>query len=328
MKITLAQAKSSRIPQAVGLAACDPRFLELLNDAQFRLANLPGRWYGTVGTITMNVTDGQITWPRDVLAVEAIKVANYGLPIRNGWYEFQADVLAPNVGDEYERGEQIQLLDRGMVMQFRDMPSTGRIKLYSSSADNGTQILLQGLDGNGDVVRTQHEGEWIEGELLTLSSPSVTSSTLFKSPTLTAVQKPVTKAVVNVWSINPDTLVETNIATWQPNEANPEYRRSYILNLPSECGAMQVSAKVRLRFIPAVLDTDWLHISNLEALQCAMRSIQKRERNLYKEADAEMESAIRSLRNQLAAYSPTNQTTITSLAHGTARPSAIFGGFQ
>ena len=67
---------------------------------------------------------------------------------------------------------------------------------------------------------------------------------------------------------------------------------------------------MRLEFIPAIVDSDWLFIGNLQAIKHMMKAIQKEDRNQYQEAEREIQLALRSLRNELEAYSPNERSVI------------------
>jgi len=347
MRKTLAQAKTSTLPQSVGLAACDPRFLTLLNEAQERLAFM-GKWWGTYKRLRICVTAGCITWPQEVLTVEAIKTCQVGTPIRNEWFEFQDDVRAPATSDCGE--ESRQLLDRGIVYQYRDFTALSTVRLYPALAsDVGKRILLQGNDANGNPIRTLDSvsGEWVTGEYVTLASPFAESTSEFDVPALTGAQKPLTNGQITVTSVAVTDAVETQIAIWGPSVLNPEYRRNYLTYWPrvcrdgdlcedagdgcttadTSCTNSVVEAIVRLKCIPVVVDSDWLFIENIEALKHMMRAIQKEDANLMQESEQYRQMAIRALRNELEAMSPKERTTINVPAYGTASPRRIFAGF-
>lgn len=350
MRKTLAQAKTSTLPQAVGYAACDPRFLTLLNEAQDRLAFM-GKWWGTYKRLRICVTAGCITWPQEVLTVEALTTCKYGTPIRNEWFEFQDDVRAPATGcDGHGACEERQLLDRGIVYQYRDFTALSTVRLYPALAsDNGKRVLLQGNDANGNPIRTLDSvsGEYVTGEYVTLATPFAESVSEFDVPALTGVQKPLTNGQVTATSVAVVSGTETQIAIWGPSVLNPEYRRNYLTHWPrichdgelctnagdgcsgadTSCTNAVVESIVRLKFIPAVVDSDWLFIENIEALKHMMRSIQKEDANLIQESEAYRDKAIRALRNELEAMSPKERTTINVLPFGTASPKRIFGGF-
>lgn len=353
MRKTLAQAKASTIPQAVGLAACDPRFLNLLNEAQERLADM-GKWWGTYKRLRICITDGCITWPQEVVTVDAVNACHVGVPIRNEWFEFQDDVRAPATGCDSNGNregacEERQLLDRGLVYQYRDFTALSTVRLYPSlAADVGKRVLLQGNDANGIPIRTLDSvsGTYVNGEYVTLALPFAESVSEFAVPGLTGVQKPLTQGQVTATSVAVTTGTETQIAIWGPSVQNPEYRRTYLTNWPrlcadgtcqpqgdgctpadASCSNVTAESIVRLKFIPAVVDSDWLFIENLEALKHMMRAIQKEDANLVAESEAYRTMAVRALRNQLEVMSPKERTTINILPFGTAKPQRIFAGF-
>ena len=362
MRKTLAQAKNSTIPQSVGLATCDDRLVQLLNEAQARLADM-GKWWGTYKKLRICVTAGCITWPREVKTIEAMNLCGYNIPVQNAWYEFQTDERAPRTGCGREGCEQDQLLDRGMVTQYRDFTGNSTVRVFPSLvADAGKRILLQGEDPNGIPIRTFDpvSGEYVFGEYVTLpditTTPYVETSSIFKMPGLTGAQKPYTQGRVVVRSVNIDPPnVETQIAIWGPSEDNPQYRRTYLIGMPEVCGGTSgcnaaaanecidhgdgcvpedtnctntvVEAIVRLEFIPAVVDSDWLFIGNIQAIKHMMRAIQKEDRNQYTEAEREIQLALRSLRNELEAYSPNERSVINVQPYGSAKSRYIFGGF-
>lgn len=352
MSTTLAQAKASSIPQAVGINACDDRFVTLLNEAQSRLADM-GRWWGTWRRMRLCAVAGCITWPTEVRTIEGLNMCGYDIPIRNQWFEFQTNVRAPSINCGYVC-EQPQLLDRGTVVQYRDFTTPSYIRLYpTSSTDVGKKILIQGLDANGIPIRTLDSGVWVDGEYLTLASPFVTSSNLFKNPGMTGVQKPLTNNRITVVSVSPIDASETDIAVWAPYDLNPSYRRTYLKNLARicnsnpnnngcgdcrdkgdgclpadlECSNIVLEAIVRLGLVPALADTDWLFIQNLDALKHMMKCIQKEDKNQYQESERETQLALRALRNELEVFDPPTRTSVNALSQGTAYPRRIFGGF-
>src|SRR3954463_5933852 len=88
MRITFADAKSSRpLQAAVGACGTEPRFADLLNEAQQRLL-YEGKWWGTVIRYQFCAVDGCITLPRAAAALEAVAVCGRPIPIRDMWFEF------------------------------------------------------------------------------------------------------------------------------------------------------------------------------------------------------------------------------------------------
>ncbi len=347
-RLNLAQVKASSIPAAIGIGACDPRFITTLNEAQERLANA-GKWWGTYKRLRICVTANCITWPRDVKVVEGFIQCGLSLPIANAWFDFQENVRSPAVGGCQCDGS--KLLDRGLVCQNRDFSTPSKIRLYPASAtDAGKRVLIQGLDQNGVAVRTLDGTTWVDGEYLTLASPFVTSTFTYSAPGLTGVQKPLTNSRVLAYSVAADSGNETQIAVWDSSERNPSYRRSYLTNLAQLCGdtascnscadegdgcvpAMEDCSNVvadtivRLELVPVVVDSDWCFIGNIGALKSAMKSLVKEDKNLQQEAMVDWMQAIRLLRSELDAYSPPDQISVNVQVMGTAPLGAVLGGF-
>lgn len=355
MRATLGQAKASTIAKAIGIAACDPRFTQYLNESQQRLMN-KGRWNNTVERMRVCVIEGCITWPRGVKTIEGVSVCQYGIPIRNQWFEFQTNMVGPNLKC-FEKCEQTQLLPRNNVCQFRDFDAPSYIRIYpETSTDNGKYIVFKGQDGNRVPVRTEVDGEWITGEAVAIDSPFATTTTAFYPRLLDGVVKPITNGRLQIYAVNQVTSEETLIAIYEPSETVPSYLRTYMLNRPRrcsendvvdttncctpcapqgdgcnlpdlDCAGTSVEALVRLEFIPALVDSDFLMIPNIEALKHAMKAIINEERGQYAEGAQEMQLAVQCLREERNATFPVQTVVVTALPNGTARMSYPLAGF-
>lgn len=343
MRTTLADAKGSSLPEAVNLNACDPRFVKLLNDAQYRLSEC-GKWWGTYARMNVCAPKACLTWPREVKTVEGFNLCGVSIPIRNGWFEFQTYIRAPQTGcNDYGYCQTPQLLERGLppACQYRDFVVDSKVRLYPAASDVGKRVLLQGKDTNGVQIRTVDSvsGKVVYGEYVTLAEPFVESTNTFKLPHLTGVQKPVTDYNVTATAVDPDLGTETEIAVWQPSETNPSYRRTFLVSRP-KCGTnlswqckdhgdgcrpadalctdLSVEILYRQEFIPALVDSDWLIISKLPALEREMVAILQERRNEDQQAEVNHKRAIRFLREELEAYSPQQRLVITNLPEGDA----------
>lgn len=349
MRTTLADAKlpGSQIARSINVAACDPRFVDYVNSAQQRLAEM-GKWWGTYRRLYVCLSSSCVTWPREVANVEGFQVCQRGVDIQNEWYEFGESVASPAAGN-CGCGPPM-LIERPNACQHTDIISSARIRIYPTvAADAGVKILLQGFDGNGAPIRTVVGGVYVDGEQVTVAAPFNTSTFEFLAPGLTGVQKPATKGRMHVYAVDPTTAVETRIATWEASEVNPSYRRSYVPNLPDcctssaecatagngctppptpTCASPLGEAIVRLEFVPAVTDYDWLFIQNVQAIAAGCRALVHEERNQKEEAEFEWGRAKRILRNELEKYSPNGLTRVNAQPHGSAHPRRVFAGFR
>lgn len=302
MNWTLGQARNSRIPGALGMCGTDVRFAQYVNEAQQRLLTR-GRYKGSIGRFQICTANALVTWPRQIESIEAAALCTSPLTLRNKWYEFLG--YGPGQVDE-ESSISGTLVDRGWAFTTEDVADGFYLKAYADlSVDADKTILFQGIDDNGNRVLT-NAGE-TDGEELSLSVAGVQTSAIFVK--IQGVQKQVTKGPVRVYKVDPTTLVQTLIATYDPSETLPCYRRSLVPCLeranccdrfnPCEEGSRQLTVLGRLRHIPVVNDTDYFVLSCEPALKDMAQSVQKREDNLIQEALAYEQSAIRELNLQL-----------------------------
>jgi hypothetical protein len=341
-RATLGQAKSQiLLGESIGVASCDSRFVPLVNTAQRYLA-AKGRWWGTYQKVYVCLAAPCITWPRGVANIEAFRICR-GVPVLNLWYEFGDFVKPPDL-DSCACAPPM-LLDRASSPQFLDSSVPRRFRIYPRVAsDAGKKVILQGVDSaTSRVIRTQVGSTYITGEQVTLANPFATSAFTFAAPGLTGVQKPITNGVLDVYALDPDTAEETKVAEWGASELAPSYRRSYLTSAPTTastqytgdgCGVMPTcsapigEAIVRLEVIDALVDSDWLLISNLLALKHGMKAEVLRDRGDYPQAEIETQEAIRILRADNEVYSPQRGLRINARPHGHAHPSRIFAGFR
>jgi len=324
MPTTLKMAKESRIPVVVGACADSDKFLAYLNEAQERLLSR-GLWKGAYARVRMCVDNSCITWPRQVENVEAIRLRDFYGVVRNEWFQFLtfeprsylSNCCTPNW---WNCGAESNLFNQGTFPTFADIQGVNKkIKVYLQyPEDDGKRIFLQGLDENGNAVRTVEGGERVDGEYVTLASPSVTTTNFFS--VLAAVQKDITAGDVRLYTVDPDGN-EKAIGVYEPDETIPSYRRTYLRPFPAAtrcCDYRTIEAMVKLAFIPARRDTDFLLIGNLAALKYECQAIKKEEDDLTVEAEMYHQKAIRELNHELRTYNGRDNVSVYVSTNGTA----------
>jgi len=308
MKVTLGTAKT-RIAKHLNLCATDARTIEYINEAQRRLIE-SGKWKGTYGRFNICATSGCIAWPRQIETIETVAVSENVGVVRNGWFEFVESGYGlldnkDNVG--------YQLLDRGESPTHKDMSGAGKpIRVYAfNESDAGKTITIQGYDENNNWVRTVKSGSgadtvYQDGVVVTLVNGYVDTTTSFKS--ITGVLKDTTEGNVQLYEITvASPLTQVDIATYEPDETLPSYRRSLIPSLGGAAGCedgddkkVAVTVIAKLRFINAVNDTDVLMVSDLYAIKNMAVAIKLEENRDFGAATEYRNLAIESLQNQLA----------------------------
>ena len=346
MKVTFADIKEDRMAERLGMTPCDPDFLVYLNNAQRELL-AAGRWWGTCQRIRICTSANCITWPREVRHPEAISACNEVIPVRNQWFEFQEFVRPPNT--DCARSCNIPgLLDRGTSPLISDIVGTKKIRFFAeSSTDYGKRILVDGIDQNGQRVRTfdSVSGNWVWGEYVTLADPFVTTTNQFQHPVY-AITKPVTDASVRAYELDTGTEIERLIGYYSPSEKSPQYRRSYLtkelcqchgIQLANEpdgcttwpgCGRPLVNAIVRLEFIPVLVDSDFLMIGCTPAVELAIQAIIARKKENMALYGSLWRECIASMRQWHESYTGQRESTIVnSPPFGSAHLNFVTGGF-
>ena len=315
MKLTLGDIKTN-IARLISMSGTDTRVAGYINEAQQRLA-YKGKWPGTYAKYSLTNTSGTITWPRQLETIESVAIDDKPGVVRNEWYEFLES--GPGLRDSSD-GDSYTLIDRGEAATFSDINGVNKkLRVYSGvTADAGVRVLLQGYDADGEWIRTQDDGKWVDGEYATLTTTYVETNNIFSS--LSAAQKPITEGNVKVYEYLPADETQRVIADYQPTETHPVYRRSLISGLEDDDTAV-VTVIGKLRFVPAVNDSDWLYIGYEAAIKEMVLSIRKAENNLVKEADAYEARAVQLLQDQLMHHLGDGQVAIPRFQN-----SNTFGG--
>ncbi len=304
--LTVAEARD-RIASAAGLCASDARVFNYLNRAIRRL--LPkGKWVGTYQNYRICVANDCITWPRQIATIEAVNVANHPITIRNSWYEF----LESGPGTQTSQSG-IKLVDRGECCAFDDITKGAtdrKIKIYTDVNEGaGKTMILRGYDNNGQEIRTQVGGTWIEGEKVAIPTTAVapTLSTKYFSK-LTRVIKPVTSGPVRLYEYNTTTGENARaLAYYEADETLPWYRRSFIPGLSRQhtgatCENASVEVAAKLRYYPVANENDFLLIGNLDALEEETRALVHFDNRSFPEGYTAEKFAISLLNDELASY--------------------------
>ncbi len=316
-RATLGDAKDplqSRIANIINIPPTDSRFAVYLNTAIRRLL-AKGKWVGTYQKYQVCTYGGCLTWPRQFESIEAVAVCHTPVNIRNEWFEFNENGWGLRNEDNENAS---QMYDRGTACTFDDIRgSAKKIKVYSAIDEAPTpDILLQGYDENMQWIRTFHAGSWVDGEYVTPTATGTLSTNLFSPPGLTGTQKEFTDGAIRLYSFNPDDSTESALAVYEPDETRPVYRRSLIAGLSAvkscptncnetadpTCDKKKVTVIAKMAFLPVRLDTDWLLISNIPALQLMCQCLRKEENNLWDEAMKYEAKAVQVLDEELQSY--------------------------
>lgn len=341
-RITLGDCMASRLPQAVGLCAVDTAGVAaIVNSAQQRIlfARELGDvgWFGGWSELSFDVSqdDPYITLPRGYTSIIAIDICTAPIPLRNQFFEFMLygfgrfpkGVCAS--GRSRNSCASLQTYDRGFFPSFTDViPPDKKLRFYlTDSGDVGKRVLVGYKDANGIPVRTLDGVVQVDGEFLTLVAPFV--DTTYDVSVLTSLQKDITLGRVTVFQVDVNTAEETQISYLEPGETVAGYRRYLLDPLPRNCcnlpqstsTTVQVKALCRLDYIPAVVTTDFLVVSNLEAITNEAQAIRYSQMDIPNAKQMEEyhhKQAIRLLQGQIVANEGTQTPSIRFSPFGSA----------
>jgi hypothetical protein len=271
MNLTLGEARqqlyTAIVPSLDNQASVD-RFNSYLNLAQERLIN-SGKWNGTIFPVRFVSPDGMITLPRRYISALAAKwvkdEASGPISIRNGWFTYLTpitDLWSATYWPRYGFNETfIDDLGDGFCT-FKDSPyEEYKLKLeIENSADAGNSVVIKGNDQNGNNVTLT----------TALVNPDITINQVFKGQ-LTMFQKPITKGTINLYAVNnANPAEETLIGEYENSETTASYHR---YSVPNEPTVDYVDVLCKVRYVPCVVDTDAVVVSNLGALKNMLISL-------------------------------------------------------
>lgn len=288
-----------------------------------------GAWAEMV--FSVNRSNPYLTTPREVARLEAVTVCTYPVEINNqfaeylrfGFGRFPKTWTGPCSGG-------MAAYDRGTFPGFSDLiPPNKIIRAYiTDPSDENKRTLIQGKDNNGQTIYSIDNGVQVEGQFLTLTSPFVDMP--IEMIKLTGIQKDITNAPVKYFEVDTVTGAQRLISALEPNETVACFRRYYFNNFPRNCcgnsTTASVTAIVKLDFIPVQSDTDYLLVSNIEALGNECQSIRYSETdssNGKQMAEFHHRAAIRLLNGELIHQEGKLDPAINFSPFGTAHLSQI-----
>jgi hypothetical protein len=245
-----------------------------------------GKWRGTVAPAIFQVQDNQqITLPRGMQTILGANLQGTGdafrcqwkMPLTNLWFSWISGGPGIVTNPPYDVAG---LTDQGDgFVLFRDLPSTGVIKVYNTTSETAGTINIRGFSNNGKVY-TGTGVVRIEGEDVamptTANTSTSTATTWDAGNSLYGVVKPTTNGVIKFYQVAAD-LTETLIGSYDPGEQVPNYRRYYVPLRWNNNG--QVVAICKRKQVNVLVDNDQIVPGNLNALEMAMQAVNYRRKS-------------------------------------------------
>ena len=259
------------------------RFNRYLNLVQERYIN-SGKWTGMMKEISVVASGGYFTLPPRFVAALAIKNLDSANPIQlnNRWYAYyygrSVMNLDASVWSSYGYATAIDMGDG--FTTFKDAPYAAYYLrfTYANAADAGMQVLVKGNDDTGAPIFTQLDPAAYEGLTITLATPITTTTQKF-SGRIQFLQKLRSKGYLYLDAVDAATGAVTRIGYYAPSETTPSYHR-YLSGCSTQAD-WNVLAICKIRYTPAVADSDEVVPSNAGALRCGLGRDQVRGTGRY-----------------------------------------------
>lgn len=300
----------------------DARVMAYVNMATEELMN-EYDFPSVIDRLRFKITDRKITLPPDYDRAMLMNIDCVPAKLQSPWFEFvgigpetlgewNAYATDSNFFDGFFDG----VLDKDQVGAFRDAPSTGgpyTIRVYGQVDEkvDGVRpsIVIQGYDANNKWIRSQVNGEWIDGVSVEINgdtSPFYVDSSQTITE-VTAISKPVTNGQVYLYASPTMGGTPTHIGTYAPKDTQPFYRRykipcfNPVNSLGDDC-PLHVLVRARKKYVPITQDGDYLIISNLPAMKLMVQAVYFAESGNLDQYLAYKQRAVEILKNEAKAY--------------------------
>lgn len=213
-----------------------------------------------------------VTLPREVQTVIGVNVGGQPAVGRSALFSFHL-----NGPGDCKRGVcEWSFDDKGFGWPtYRDLIHPAKLVAFvNTPEDNNVPLIVFGYDDQGNVLRRQENGVWLNGLLVpTIFGVAVPDLGAPNVARITSVQKGLSVSQITLSTIDNSGAAHTVLGTYEPDETLPQYRR---LRLNRSC------SWVRIAFIKTIAEfrykSDHIPMSSRLAFLLALQA-----RKFYKE---------------------------------------------
>ena len=316
MRVTLLDAKNQIDTTSIGVQACSPAFLQLLNESIQRLVTGPENFWELTSKMAICAYNGLITWPRDVASIQAIAVCGQSVTVRSQWFEFlESGYGIRGCANNCES----QMFDRGTGVTFREGRNTYAIKVATEVIEAADlEMVILGYDCTGKWIRTQDDdGNWRDGVYVpipTTAGAPYLGDIQFAQNGITEIIKPITngRVFLSDYLISDPTDTQV-IGIYEWDETRPSYRKCLVGGLfrnqsedDTTTQMRRVDVIYKREFRPVRNDNDFLMIGNIPALSEMCMAVKLSRQNSLQLASGHEGKALQLLDREANHYVGTN----------------------
>lgn len=307
------------IQKISGVCHNSTAFADQVNTVTRRLMRR-GSWWKTESLIRICFTGCRIIWPRQVGTVEGVRGCRGGsVALKNSWWAVAGYMPGGCCGGDTFRGNAVMYDDGTSPVQQEITGNEGKyIRLHIVKAtDVGKTVKIFGFQyGNQPLQELDSNGVWQMGITLTAALADVQTTVLVTKITDLVFER--TEGRKWLYQVHPTSGDLMNVGMYEPSETNPAYRVSRIQNVASMGGytddndrcIRQAEALVKLEFVPAVDDNDFVMLSNRDALELGIEGLRAERANDDVLAQTKFTLALKELNMELRDKNPSLQTVI------------------
>lgn len=225
--------------------------------------------YPTVRKFCFQARKGWFTIPYELETPLKVKIDNRPGTVWDRWFEFynvnDMEGCIPASDAIYE--------DANTYPTIYDVSASGaRIGCLASACESDSaHLVVKGFDPTGREIITNHAGEQVVGEYLSIKKGVINYSQATFGK-ITSVEKDETVGYVQLLWVNPTYSTKGFLADYSPLEKNPAYRR-YKLKAENCHSCQKVEVLGRIRLKEAYVDNDLIPFENITTLQLAAQAI-------------------------------------------------------
>jgi hypothetical protein len=219
-----------------------------------------------------------VTLPRQFNTILAGNIVRPGtalcnlapLRIQNPWYASLPG--GPGIESNLCIDSFVPIDDR--VTTFRDWTTAMYLRFKFEQTEEAGKIIVRGMLAGQQIYSTD-SGNWIEGIAVSFTgSSTVTTTQQFDRPPY-FVNKPESKGRISMYTW--DGTTETLVATYDPMETLPAWRRYRVPSCTNSSDNPTYIAVVKKEWLPILDDNQPLPISNLGALRFGFEALQSED---------------------------------------------------
>lgn len=322
--LTLGDARADiGIKNISGVCASSDEFAAQVNTTTRRLMRR-GSWWKTEVLMRVCMESCRVVWPRQVGTVMGLRFCGGDIYLKNNWW-----AIAGYHNCGWSGG--VVMRDDDTAPCYREI--TGNDGKYIrwnvvKRNDVGKTLRLYGFAYGGQPLKEKNAaGLWVPGITLIAVPPYAITTTLVTKITNVKIPEPL-EGMSYLYQVDKDNGDLLDLAAYQPGETSPAYRVSRLANscsIGSRTDAYgrhirQAEALVKLQYVPALVDEDFLMLDNLDALKLGIQALRAEEANDDTQSQIKLALAIKELNMELRDRNPGAQTVVrvnSMSAHGT-----------